>query len=61
MEEYFSHYLIKESRAPDCFRPTCAFDDNAFSSPPTDEQDFRGTLGSSSAPNATQLNKHRYA
>ena len=60
MKEYFSHYL-RESRASDCFRPTCGFDDDAFSSPSTNERDFRGTLGVTRAPNATQLDKHRFA
>src|SRR6266851_9718102 len=60
MKEYFSHYL-RESRRSDCFRRTCEFDDNAFSSPSTNEGDFRGKSGSTRAANATQLDKHRFA
>jgi len=60
MKEYFSHYL-RESRASDCFRPTCGFDDNAFSMPSTNERDFHGKLGATRVANATQLDKHRFA
>jgi len=52
MKEYFS-YCLREIPPSDYFRPTCGFDDNAFSSPSTNERDFRGTLGATRLAKAT--------